>query len=216
MLFISAFLKLFEMIKHVEVRCFMNTCMVCNDIWYVIRPARIFPCLTTSSNFWPLGGTKTSLESLVGLEPNLNFYDISNKQKEMYRDIISTESAPRKMDLNPSHVPGLSPMVELCLAESSSMCSATHAGGQAQPLVVLKLACNRVFCQVHKSFWGRVFNEFDKGECISLFTTKVLFQDPVDTSSTSQSSLRSMAGNGMSLPCAGFTLLMALLCVEDC
>ena len=102
-------------------------------------------------------GTKTSLESLVGLEPNLNFYDISDKQKEMYRDIISTESAPRKMNLNPSHVPGLSPMVELCLAESSSMCSATHAGGQAQPLVVLKLACNRVFCQVHKSFFGVVF-----------------------------------------------------------
>lgn len=31
----------------------------------------------------------------------------------------------------------------------------------------------------------------------------------------SQSALRSMAGNGMNLASGGFTLLMALLCVED-
>ncbi|CAL1165512.1 unnamed protein product, partial [Cladocopium goreaui] len=39
--------------------------------------------------------------------------------------------------------------------------------------------------------------------------------DPIDTSEVRESALRSMAGNGMSLPCAGFTLLMAVLFVED-
>lgn len=39
--------------------------------------------------------------------------------------------------------------------------------------------------------------------------------DPIDTSKIRQSALRQMAGNGMSLPCAGFTLLMAVLFVED-
>jgi hypothetical protein len=40
-------------------------------------------------------------------------------------------------------------------------------------------------------------------------------KDPIDTSKIRQSALRQMAGNGMSLPCAGFTLLMAVLFVED-
>ena len=37
----------------------------------------------------------------------------------------------------------------------------------------------------------------------------------MDTMDLSESALRSMAGNGMSLPSAGFTLLMAVLFVED-
>lgn len=40
-------------------------------------------------------------------------------------------------------------------------------------------------------------------------------QDTVDTSYLTEASLRSMSGNGMSLACAGFALLMAVLCVED-
>ena len=50
----------------------------------------------------------------------------------------------------------------------------------------------------------------------------VLFQEttpgcknPVDVASVSESSLRTMSGNGMSIPCAGFVLLMAVLFVED-
>lgn len=31
----------------------------------------------------------------------------------------------------------------------------------------------------------------------------------------SESALRSISGNGMSLPCAGFVLLMTVLCVAD-
>jgi hypothetical protein len=37
----------------------------------------------------------------------------------------------------------------------------------------------------------------------------------VDTSYLTEASLRKIAGNGMSLACAGFVLLMAILCTED-
>ena len=37
----------------------------------------------------------------------------------------------------------------------------------------------------------------------------------MDVSDFSQHCLDNMAGNGMSLPCCGFTWLMAILCLED-
>lgn len=37
----------------------------------------------------------------------------------------------------------------------------------------------------------------------------------MDLSDYSESSLRRMAGNGMSIPCAGFVMLMGALCVSD-
>jgi hypothetical protein len=40
-------------------------------------------------------------------------------------------------------------------------------------------------------------------------------QDPVNVDYLTESALRKIAGNGMSLPCAGFILLMTLLCVAD-
>ena len=43
---------------------------------------------------------------------------------------------------------------------------------------------------------------------------RLLSQDLVDTSGLSEGQLRKMSGNGMSLPCGGFVLLMTLLCVE--
>ncbi|CAL1152064.1 unnamed protein product [Cladocopium goreaui] len=39
--------------------------------------------------------------------------------------------------------------------------------------------------------------------------------DPVNLDNFTEASLRRMSGNGMSLPCAGFVLLMAVLFVED-
>ena len=50
---------------------------------------------------------------------------------------------------------------------------------------------------------------------IHIILETISVQDPMDTMDLSQAALRSMAGNGMSLPCGGFTLLMAILCVED-
>ena len=41
------------------------------------------------------------------------------------------------------------------------------------------------------------------------------FQDVVDLANFTEASLRSFSGNGMSLACAGFVLLMTVLCVED-
>ena len=40
-------------------------------------------------------------------------------------------------------------------------------------------------------------------------------QDTVYVDHLLESALRSIAGNGMSIPCAGFVLLMTLLCVSD-
>lgn len=45
--------------------------------------------------------------------------------------------------------------------------------------------------------------------------TNSLAKDVVDTSYISECSLRTISGNGMSLACAGFTLLMAVLCTDD-
>ena len=58
--------------------------------------------------------------------------------------------------------------------------------------------------------WFLSYLNFD-----STLPNAVLAKDPIDTSEVRVSALRSMAGNGMSLPCAGFTLLMAVLFVED-
>lgn len=38
--------------------------------------------------------------------------------------------------------------------------------------------------------------------------------DYVDFSDYTAASVRKMAGNGMNIPCAGFTLLMAVLCID--
>lgn len=43
----------------------------------------------------------------------------------------------------------------------------------------------------------------------------VLSQDEVALDYLSTSQVRSISGNGMSLRCAGFCLLMAVLCVSD-
>ena len=37
----------------------------------------------------------------------------------------------------------------------------------------------------------------------------------MDVSDCMESQLTKMSGNGMSLPCAGFVMLMAVLCLED-
>lgn len=46
-----------------------------------------------------------------------------------------------------------------------------------------------------------------------LFMT-FLYKDYVDFSDYTAASVRKMAGNGMNIPCAGFTLLMAVLCID--
>jgi|Cyp2metagenome_2_1107375.scaffolds.fasta_scaffold212186_2 hypothetical protein len=48
-----------------------------------------------------------------------------------------------------------------------------------------------------------------------LFPHESVAQDPVNLDNFTEASLRRMSGNGMSLPCAGFVLLMAVLFVED-
>jgi len=40
-------------------------------------------------------------------------------------------------------------------------------------------------------------------------------QEQVVLDSWSEASLRKMAGNGMSLPCAGFVMLMTIMCIRD-
>lgn len=52
-------------------------------------------------------------------------------------------------------------------------------------------------------------------KCCGSESFGVCAQDPVDLSDLSESALRSMAGNGMSLCCAGWVLLMTILFVED-
>ena len=50
---------------------------------------------------------------------------------------------------------------------------------------------------------------------IDAFSEVVCPQDPVNVSSISENGLRKMAGNGMSLPSAGFCLLAMVLAFED-
>ena len=48
-----------------------------------------------------------------------------------------------------------------------------------------------------------------------LFRFVLSAQDCVDTSELTEASLRTIAGNGMSLACSGFALLMAVCCLDD-
>ena len=73
---------------------------------------------------------------------------------------------------------------------SSSTSWAIHAGDRAHRLGRLQLAC--------------IALPLNRGN-----------EDFTDTSNVSDSALRSMSGNGMSLPCAGFVILMTVLFVEN-
>ena len=89
---------------------------------------------------------------------------------------------------------------------------AIQSGMQVHELLVLKLdqSINNKMLN-NEMLLSNMVNKSEKHGVSFVLSA----EDCVDTSELTEASLRTIAGNGMSLACSGFALLMAVCCLDD-